>query len=78
MKQLTIVGVGVGPDSVTPSAHQAIERAQVLFGAPRLLQEWSAVQKTAYSYYTAAKILPVINNRCDFGGGIAGMGGLLW
>lgn len=62
MKQLTIVGVGVGPDSVTPSARQAIERAQVLFGAPRLLQEWNAVQKTAYPYYTAAKILPVINS----------------
>lgn len=62
MKQLTIVGVGVGPDSVTPSARRAIERAQVLFGAPRLLQEWNAVQKTGYSYYTAAKILPIINS----------------
>lgn len=62
MKQLTIVGVGVGPESVTPSARRAIERAQVLFGAPRLLQEWNAVQKTAYPCYTAAKILPVINS----------------
>ena len=62
MKQLTIVGVGVGPESVTPSARRAIEHAQVLFGAPRLLQEWNAVQKTAYPYYTAAKILPVINS----------------
>ncbi|MBQ7465576.1 MAG: precorrin-6y C5,15-methyltransferase (decarboxylating) subunit CbiE [Oscillospiraceae bacterium] len=62
MKQLTIVGVGVGPESVTPSARRAIERAQVLFGAPRLLQEWNAVQKTAYPHYTAAKITPFINN----------------
>ena len=62
MKQLTIVGVGVGPESVTPSARRAIERAQVLFGAPRLLQEWNAVQKTAYPYYTAAKILPIVNS----------------
>lgn len=62
MKQLTIVGVGVGPDSVTPSARRAIGSAQVLFGAPRLLQEWNAMQKTAYPYYTASKILPVINS----------------
>ena len=62
MKQLTIVGVGVGPESVTPSARRAIERAQVLFGAPRLLQEWNAVQKTTYPYYTAAKIAPIINS----------------
>lgn len=62
MKQLTIIAVGVGPDSVTPSARRAIESAQVLFGAPRLLSEWNAVQKTAYPYYTAAKILPVINS----------------
>ena len=62
MKQLTIIGVGVGPDSVTPSARRAIESAQVLFGAPRVLSEWAAVQKTTYPYYTAAKIAPIINS----------------
>ena len=62
MKQLTIIGVGVGPDSITQSARRAMESAQVLFGAPRLLSEWSTALKAAHPCYTAAKITPIINN----------------
>lgn len=60
MKQLTIVGVGVGPDSLTPSARRAIESAQVLCGAPRLLADWAHDGKPAYPYYTPAKIAPLL------------------
>ena len=71
MKQLTIIGVGVGPDSVTQSARRAIESAQVLFGAPRLLTEWASPQKAAHPCYTAAQIAPIIDSSIAVSG-IAG------
>jgi precorrin-6Y C5,15-methyltransferase (decarboxylating) len=49
MKRISIIGVGLGPDTLTPEARAAIARAEVLLGAPRLLEPYG--EKPSYPYY---------------------------
>ena len=60
MKTVTIVGAGMGPDTVTQEGLRAIERADVLFGAPRLLADYAHLDKRAEPVYTAGKLRPVL------------------
>lgn len=57
---ISIILAGVGPGdkkSVTNEVSEAIEEADAIFGAPRLL---SGINKKSYALYRAADIIPVI------------------
>lgn len=60
MKLVTIVGTGMGPDTVTQEGLRAIEGADVLFGAPRMLADYAYLNKRAEAVYTAEKMRPVL------------------
>ena len=60
MKLVTIVGTGMGPDTVTAEGLRAIEGADVLFGAPRMLADYAYLNKRAVAVYTAEKMRPVL------------------
>ena len=60
MKTVTIVGTGMGPDTVTAEGLRAIERADVLFGAPRMLADYAYLHKRSEPVYTAEKMRPVL------------------
>ena len=60
MKTVTIVGAGMGPDTVTQEGLRAIERADALFGAPRMLADYAYLNKRAEAVYTADKMRPVL------------------
>ena len=49
-----------GERHLTPEARQALDRAQVLFGAPRMLESFSGNYKK-YPFYTGDRILPVLS-----------------
>ena len=51
MKLVTIVGTGMGPDTVTAEGLRAIEGADVLFGAPRMLADYAYLNKRAEAVY---------------------------
>ena len=60
MKRLTVVSAGLGADTVTAEALRAVERAQVLFGAPRLLALFGGAACRCEPVYTPEKIAPVL------------------
>ena len=60
MKTVTIVGAGMGPDTVTQEGLRAIEGADVLFGAPRMLADYAYLHKRAETVYTAEGMRPVL------------------
>lgn len=61
MKYVTIVSVGLGEDTLTPQARRAIDEAQVLFGAPRLVSRFGGSGKRCEPFYTAQEIAPVLS-----------------
>ena len=57
--RIFLIGIGPGsPDLLTGEARKHIEEAEILFGAPRMLEPFPG--KTSYPYYKAADVLPVI------------------
>lgn len=59
--KVVLVGIGMnGKRHLTPEARRALDRAQVLFGAPRMLESFVGNYKK-YPYYTAERILPVLS-----------------
>lgn len=59
--KVVLVGIGMnGERHLTPEARQALDRAQVLFGAPRMLESFSGNCKK-YPFYTRDRILPVLS-----------------
>jgi precorrin-6Y C5,15-methyltransferase (decarboxylating) len=58
MKELTIVGAGLGPESLSVEGMKALEAADVWFGAERLLGLYGAIRrgKKAFPYYRAEAI----------------------
>ena len=60
MKRVTIIGAGLGADTMTAEGLRAVERAQALFGAPRLLEPFRGGGKRCEPFYTAEKIAPVL------------------
>lgn len=51
MKKITIIGVGLSENTITPEAREMIERADVLFGAPRVLELYKGLADRSYPYY---------------------------
>jgi precorrin-6Y C5,15-methyltransferase (decarboxylating) len=62
MKSLVIVGAGLGMDSLTAEGRVALEKAEVWFGAPRLLSLYDSIrgEREAYPHYQSAEIRAVI------------------
>jgi len=66
VKTVWIVGVGTGPDTLTREAARAVETAQVLFGAPRLLAAYAPDGAPQEPLYTPETIAPVVAaSGCD-------------
>ena len=59
--EVVLVGIGMnGERHLTPEARQALDRAQVLFGAPRMLESFAENYKK-YPFYTRDRILPILS-----------------
>lgn len=56
MKSVMIVGIGMGADTITGEGLCAIEQAEVLFGAPRMVEAFSRFEKPSYAVYEPDKI----------------------
>jgi len=57
--RVSLIGIGPGsPELLTKEASDRIEEADVLFGAPRMLESFSG--KPSFPYYLAKDVLPVI------------------
>ncbi|MBR3053348.1 MAG: precorrin-6A reductase, partial [Firmicutes bacterium] len=57
--RIFLIGIGPGSaDLLTGEARKHIEEAEIIFGAPRMLEPFPG--KTSYPYYKAADVLPVI------------------
>lgn len=60
--KVVLVGIGMnGERHLTPEARRALDRAQVLFGAPRMLESFVGNYKK-YPFYTGDRILPILSD----------------
>ena len=60
--KVVLVGIGMnGERHLTPEARRALDRAQVLFGAPRMLESFAGNYKK-YPFYTGDRILPILSD----------------
>ena len=50
-KNITIIGTGIGAGTMTAEALEAVGRAEVLLGSPRMLEIFSGTSKPAYPEY---------------------------
>jgi len=59
MKELAIIGAGLGPESLSVEGLKALQAAEVWFGAERLLELYRATRgdKQAFPYYRGEEIL---------------------
>lgn len=62
MKAVTIIGIGTGLDTVTQEGLRAIGRADVLIGAPRLLEAFDEPGKQRYSEYEPERVAQIVEN----------------
>ncbi len=61
MKRVTIVGIGMGPDTVTQEGLEAIQKADILLGAPRMLHAFSYLGKKSYPEYTPKGVCHIVD-----------------
>lgn len=61
MKQITVVGMGLGEQMMTPEAREAIDRAEIILGAPRMLESCRHMDKTTYPYYLPNDVAALID-----------------
>ena len=61
MKHVTIVGIGMGPDTMTQEGLQAIEKADILLGAPRMLHAFSYLGKKSYPEYMPKGVCRIVD-----------------
>lgn len=51
MKKVTIIGTGLGLHTMTLEAKEAVQQADVLLGAPRMIEPYKAQPKFSFPYY---------------------------
>ena len=61
MKSVAIIGIGMGADTVTGEGLRAIEQAEVLLGAPRMLSAFSRFDKPSYAVYEPEKVKTLLD-----------------
>ena len=59
-KKVAVIGTGIGADTMTPQAREAIAKAQVLIGAPEVLERYKDVSKPAYQHYLPEDVADLI------------------
>lgn len=64
MKRITMIGTGLGAESITAEAHRAIAQVEVLIGSPRLLALWETGEKPAYPLQRPQEIADAVAH-CD-------------
>ncbi|MDR2633094.1 MAG: precorrin-6Y C5,15-methyltransferase (decarboxylating) subunit CbiT [Treponema sp.] len=60
MKKITIIGTGLGPDTITAEGRKALDAAEVWFGSERLLelcQRTAKTEKVTFPFYTKDPII---------------------
>lgn len=60
MKKVTIIGIGLGKSTWTSEARDAIRQAEVLLGAPRVMELCSGFSARSYPYYSPKDVAAVI------------------
>ena len=60
MKRINIVGVGLGEGTITGEARQAIAQADVLLGAPRLLNLFKGFHGPSYPCYLPQEVSAIV------------------
>ena len=66
MRKLTVVGIGMGQETVTREGMKAIEAAELLMGAPRMLECFSDLNKKSVSAYTPDQVAAAME-KCSHG-----------
>lgn len=61
MKYVAVIGIGMGADTVTCEGLHAIEQAEALLGAPRMLAAFSRFEKPVYAVYEPEKVKAVLD-----------------
>ena len=61
MKQVTIVGLGMSVDTLTAEGLRAVEQADVLIGASRLIAQFEALGKPSYAEYLPDAVARVLD-----------------
>ena len=62
MKSLSIVSMGMGEDTMTTAAIRAVEDAQALLGAPRMLAQFKRLNKPTFSVYAPGSVAQILGN----------------
>lgn len=60
MKHVSIIGMGMSADTVTQESLRAIQNADALVGAPRMLDAFASLQMPCYAEYLPGSVLGVI------------------
>ncbi len=60
MKSVSIVGAGMSPATVTQQGWQELQQADVLLGAPRLLDAYAGLQKPVYAGYAPDQVARLV------------------
>lgn len=60
MKTIFLIGVGMNRDTLTQEGFAAIQAAEALLGAPRLIELYSSLGKPAFAEYLPAGVLRVL------------------
>ena len=60
MKKVAVIGAGLGPDTLTVEARDALSRADVLLGAKRVIGAYK--EKRSYPYYLPKDVTACIEN----------------
>lgn len=61
MKQVTIVGLGMSADTLTAQGRQAVEQADVLIGAPRLIMPFEKLGKPLFAEFAPDGVAGVVS-----------------
>ncbi len=62
MKQVSIVGIGMSPGTVTTEGLEVIDQAQVLIGAKRMVEAFKSLNKLSYAAYQPEEVANLIEN----------------
>lgn len=61
MKKVTIVGLGMSADTLTTEGLRAVQKADILIGAARLIAQFEALGKPSFAEYAPDKVAHFLN-----------------
>ena len=60
MKHVSIIGIGIGADTVTQEGFAAIQNADALIGAQRMVDAFASIQKPCDAEYLPGSVAGVV------------------